>query len=122
MLNLIQIDAEVTDTTLLLAPHCLQDFAEFNDFLVLADLTLRQLRVQGVLQIASFHPQYQFAGTDADDITNYSNRSPYPCLHLLRETSVERAVAAFPQAELIFAKNAETLRALGHAGWNALQL
>ena len=122
MLDLGQADPQVRDTTLLLAPRCLQGFAEFNDFLILADHTLRQQRLQGVLQIASFHPDYQFAGADPQDITNYSNRAPYPTLHLLRETSIERAVAAFPQVEQIFEKNADTLRALGHAGWDALQL
>lgn len=122
MLDLVQADPQARDTTLLLAPRCLQAFAEFNDFLILADHSLRQLRLQGILQIASFHPDYQFAGVDPQDTSNYSNRAPYPCLHLLREASVERAVAAFPQAELIFEKNAETLRVLGHAGWNALRL
>lgn len=122
MLDLVQADPQARDTSLLLVPHWLHDFAEFNDFLILADHSLRQLRLQGILQIASFHPHYQFAGTDAQEITNYSNRAPYPCLHLLREASVARAVAAFPQAEQIFEKNTETLQALGHAGWKALQL
>lgn len=122
MLDLAATGAEQRDTSLVIAPNCLGNFLEFNDFLVLADTLLRQLRLQGVLQIASFHPRYQFAGSEVDDITNFTNRSPYPMLHVLREASVDRAVAAFPEADSIFEKNAETLRALGHAGWNALQL
>lgn len=113
-------DPQARDTTLLVAPHCLQDFLDFNDFLAQADEALRSLDLEGVLQIASFHPQYQFAGTAPDDITNFTNRAPYPTLHLLRESSIDRAVAAFPAAEAIFETNMTTLETLGHAGWNAL--
>lgn len=109
------------DTTLLIHPEVLTDFLDYNDFLDLADAALEDLGLAGVLQVASFHPQYQFEGTHPDDVTNASNRSPYPTLHLLREDSVERAVAAFPQAEAIFETNLKTLQALGMEGWAELQ-
>jgi len=109
------------ETTLLVHPQVLQDFLDYNDFLDEADVLLQQMGLDGTLQIASFHPQYQFAGTDADDIENATNRSPYPTLHLLREASIERAVAAFPEAEAIYEANQRTLRALGPAGWAALR-
>ena len=113
-------DPEAIDTTLLLHPKVLADFLDYNDFLDLADAALEELGLIGVLQIASFHPQYQFEGTAPDDVENLSNRSPFPTLHLLREDSVERAVAAFPEAESIYEKNIETLRALGPDGWAKL--
>ncbi|MCT9125680.1 DUF1415 domain-containing protein [Cupriavidus gilardii] len=105
------------DTTLLIVPRMLADFADYNDFLYLAERVLDSLGLSGVLQIASFHPQYQFAGTDADDIENYTNRAPYPILHLLREDSIARAVEAFPDAADIYERNEETMRRLGHEGW-----
>jgi hypothetical protein len=122
LLALAAADPEVRDTTLLIAPRCLTDFLDFNDFLDEADALLQELDLQGVLQIASFHPQYQFAGTLPDDITNYSNRAPYPTLHLLRETSIDRAVEAFPEAEMIYERNMQRLRELGLSGWQALVL
>lgn len=115
-------DPVVRDQTLVIAPSVLSDFLDFNDFLHDADRALRASGLEGVLQIASFHPQFQFAGTAADDITNYTNRGPYPILHLLREDSIARAVAAFPEPETIFEKNMQTLEQLGHAGWAALGL
>ena len=108
------------DTTLLVVPDCLVDFPDFNDFLVLADRVLRDLGLDGVIQIAALHPAFQFAGTQPDDVGNYTNRSPYPTLHLLREDSVDRAVKAFPQAATIFEANIRTLESLGVAGWKAL--
>jgi hypothetical protein len=78
------------------------------------------MQLEGTVQIASFHPDFQFGGTDADDITNYTNRAPYPCLHLLREASIDRAVAAYPEAETIFERNMATLESLGQSGWDAL--
>lgn len=108
------------DTTLLIAPDCLADFLDFNDFLADADQALVELDLEGVLQIANLHPDYQFAGTRADDVTNFTNRSPYPTLHLLREDSIDRAVAAFPEAESIFERNMETMERLGVPGWEAL--
>ena len=110
------------DTTLLIHPDVLQDFLDYNDFLETADEVIEELELDGEIQIASFHPHYQFAGTGANDIENYTNRSPYPILHLLREASIERAVDAFPQAETIFEKNMETLRELGLEGWQQLGL
>jgi hypothetical protein len=75
----------------------LTDFFDYNEFLDVADAALEELGLDGFLQVASFHPQYQFADTDKNDIGNYTNRSPYPTLHLLREDSIDRAVEAFPE-------------------------
>jgi len=122
LLALLALDAEVRDTTLLVLPQALPDFLDFNDFLDQADAVLDELDPDGDIQIASFHPDYQFGGTEPDDVTNYSNRSPYPILHLLREDSVERAVEAVPEAADIFERNMETLRALGTEGWAALDV
>ncbi len=112
--------AEQIDTTLIVHPHVLGDFLEYNDFLDNADAAIEALDLQGILQVASFHPQYQFAGAAADDVSNYTNRSPYPTLHLLREDSVERAVAAFPDPDVIVERNIETLDKLGVEGWTRL--
>lgn len=112
--------AQEVDTTLLVHPQVLTDFLDYNDFLDQADALVEQLGLEGVLQVASFHPDYRFAGTDPDDIANASNRSPWPTLHLLREDSVSRAVDAFPDPDAIVERNQETLRALGHAGWQRL--
>ena len=120
--HLAAADPETTDTTLIVHPQVMRDFMDFNDFLGVAEDALAELDLDGVLQIASFHPQFQFAGTDSDDITNATNRSPYPTLHLLREDSVERAVAAFPEAEDIFERNIDTLQRLGPEGWKQLLL
>ena len=117
---LLALDESVRDTTLLITPDCLGDFLDFNDFLSEADRLLVDLDLDGVLQIAPLHPLFQFAGTLDDDITNYTNRSPYPTLHLLREDSIDRAVAAFPNAESIFEVNMQTMEQLGAAGWAAL--
>jgi hypothetical protein len=108
------------DTTLLIVPLAFPDFLDFNDFLDRADRLLRKMRLDGIFQIASFHPQYQFADAAPDDISHFTNRAPYPILHLLREDSIDRAVVAFPDAALIYERNVETLRALGPAGWQAL--
>lgn len=115
-------DPDQLDTTLLIHADVLHDFLDYNDFLLVADAAIEDLGLGGQIQIASFHPQYQFAGSDAGDIENYTNRSPYPLLHLLRETSIERAVAAFPDAASIYEKNMETLRRIGHEGWRDLGL
>ncbi len=119
---LVAHDADMRDTTLLMAPISFADFLDFNDFLALADQLLIEMRLEGILQIASFHPQFQFAGTTVDDINNATNRAPYPTLHLLREASVVLAVAAFPEAERIFEHNVQTLTRLGRAGWAALEV
>ena len=120
LLALRDTPAEAVDTTLLIHPRALVDFLEFNAFLDTADAVVEQLELDGVLQVASFHPDYQFANTQADDITNCTNRSPYPTLHLLRESSIDAAVEAVPDAESIYLRNMETLRRLGADGWNAL--
>jgi uncharacterized protein len=110
------------DTTLLIATGCLADFWDFNGLLPRADRVLRKTGLDGILQIANFHPQYQFMDAESDALSNYTNRAPFPTLHLLRESSIDRAVQAFPQAELIFEKNMQTLEQLGHSGWAALGL
>ncbi|MDP2007416.1 MAG: DUF1415 domain-containing protein [Rubrivivax sp.] len=113
-------DPETVDTTLLICPQALGDFLDFNDFLDVVDGALEDLGLDGRLQVASFHPQFQFEGTEPDDPGNFSNRAPYPTLHLLREDSLDRAVASFPEAETIFERNIETLRGLTPAQWRAV--
>ncbi len=117
---LAEANPEKIDTTLLIHPDVMQDFLDYNDFLDVADATVEELDLDGILQVASFHPQYQFEESQLDDIDNYTNRAPFPTLHLLREESIDKAVAAFPEAEEIYEKNIETLRALGHEGWKKL--
>ena len=120
--DLAALDAAVRDTTLLIAPNTLADFLDFNDFTARAERRLARAGFDGVFQLASFHPRFQFAGTEADDIGNATNRAPYPTLHLLREDSVSRAVEAFPEAEAIFERNIDTLESLGAEGWAALDV
>lgn len=110
------------DTTLLIHPRVMASFIDYHFFLSEAAALIRRLDYDGIFQIASLHPQYEFAGSASDDIANYTNRSPYPTLHLLRESSIDRAVAAFPQAETIFERNIETMERLGHDGWRQLFL
>ena len=117
---LAETSAEKIDTTLLIHPHVLGDFLDYNDFLEIADDTLVEMDLDDELQIASMHPHYQFADTQPNDIENFTNRSPYPTLHLLREASVDKAVDAFPEAEQIFEKNIATMKKLGHEGWKQL--
>ena len=120
--SLVATAPEVRDTTLLVAPGFLPDFLDFNGVLACTDKLLRKLKLQGEVQIASFHPQFQFAGTSADDVTNCTNRAPYPTLHLLREASIDRAVEVFPEAEDIFERNMHVLEDLGMKGWRALDV
>jgi len=120
--RLSDTDPETTDTTLLIHPFVLNDFLDYNEFLDVADAAVEDMQLDGELQVASFHPDYQFADSDVNDIGNYSNRSPYPILHLLREESIDRAVEAFPEAADIFDKNIETLDKLGHDGWDKLDV
>lgn len=117
---LVKADVNDVDTTLLIHPEVLNDFLDYNDFLETAEAAILELNLEGILQVASFHPQYQFAGTQAEDITNYTNRSPYPTLHILREDSISRVVDSFPDIESIPEKNIATLRELGLKGWNKL--
>lgn len=120
--DLVAHEPAERDTTLLIIQNLLQDFVDYNDFLNVADDCLLALDLEGEIQIASFHPQYQFSGTDEDDITNFTNRSPYPTLHLIREASIDRAVAAFPDAEDIFEANMATMNQLGLQGWQDLNV
>ena len=119
--KLAEANPDKIETTLLIHPQVLGDFTEYIEFVAVAEDTVSELDLDGILQVASFHPDYQFEGTAPDDIANATNRSPYPTLHLIREASMDRAVAAFPEAEAIFEINIETLRQLGAEGWAALQ-
>lgn len=120
LLVLRDTPADEVDTTLLVHPHVLQEFLDYNDFLDTADALVASLGLEGDLQVASFHPRYRFAGTADDDIGNYTNRAPYPTLHLLREQSVSRAVEAFPDPDAIVERNLATLDRLGLEGWRKL--
>ena len=122
LLALAALPAEERDTTLLMLPDCLGDFLDFNDFLDESDALLETLELVGELQIASFHPKFQFAGTAEDDVSNCTNRAPWPTLHLLREASIARAVEVFPEAETIYERNMELLETLGTDGWAALDV
>jgi uncharacterized protein len=119
---LIATPAAEIDTTLLIAPTLFADFLDFNDFLEIAEDVVDEHGLDGVVQLASFHPKFQFDGTEADDISNYTNRAPFAMLHLLREESVDRAVEAFPKADAIFEVNIATLEKLGLDGWKKLGL
>ena len=118
--SLNALTPEECETGLLIHPYVLTDFLDYNDFLDVADAALQTLGLEGVWQVASFHPDYQFADSTADDITNFSNRSPWPTLHLLREASVERAMESMSDTDAIYRNNIATLERLGHAGWQAL--
>jgi hypothetical protein len=120
--DLALADTEIRDTTLLIAPHAWPDFLDFNEFIDQAERMLRKTKLDGELQIASFHPRFQFADSESNAISNYTNRAPFPTLHLLREASIDRAVSVFPNAESIFEKNIATLERIGHVGWDALGL
>ncbi|KDD49944.1 PF07209 family protein [Bordetella bronchiseptica OSU553] len=120
LMRLSQADPQEIDTTLLILPDALDDFYDFNDFEDLSERLLKRMRLVGELQVATFHPRFQFAETGPDDIENYTNRSPYPILHLLREASIDKAVEAFPDAAEIYEKNIETMRELGEEGWRKL--
>ena len=110
---LLAAEAEVLETTFLIHPNVLIDFYTYNDFLTIVNQLIFALDLEGVIQIASFHPDYQFAGTTTEDVTNYTNRSPYPMLHLLREDSIAQVLATYKQPELIPIKNMEKMRQLG---------
>lgn len=117
---LAEADPEQIDTTLLILPDAFDDFLDFNDFEEISNRLLKRMDLVGELQVATFHPQFQFADTEPDDIENCTNRSPYPILHLLREESIDRAVDAFPDAAEIYEKNIETMKRLGVEGWKRL--
>ncbi len=120
LLRLRDTPAEEIDTTLLVHPRVLTDFVEYNDFLDRVDALIEALDLDGVLQVASFHPHYQFADTDRDDPGNGTNRAPYPTLHLIREDSLDRAVAAYPDPDAIVRRNLETMEKLGLDGLRRL--
>ncbi len=115
-------DPAQVDTTLIMHASLLPDFLDFNDVLDLVDEAVTELGHEGDIQVAAFHPEWQFAETEPDDIGNYTNRAPFPTIHLLREASVTRAVEAFPEAESIYERNIDTLKKLGIEGWRALGL
>lgn len=117
--RLSQSSRDEIETTLIVHPGVLGDFLDYNDFLDVADAIVAEMELDGVIQVASFHPQYQFEGTAGDDITNYTNRSPYPTLHLLREESVDEAVAMHPNPDSIPTRNIATMKRLGIDGWLA---
>ncbi|QTN27673.1 DUF1415 domain-containing protein [Rhodoferax sp. AJA081-3] len=118
--DLATLTPAIRDTTLLIASDGLTDFLEFNDFLAQANRLLAKRGYAGIFQIASLHPHYEFADAQPDDMANFTNRSPYPTLHILREESIDRAVKAFPHAETIFQANIDTMRRIGPPGWDAL--
>jgi len=118
--TLIAAKPESVDTTLLILPYALATFDDFVAFLDVVEIALKVQGLTGVIQVASFHPQYRFADAEADDMSNFTNRSPYPVLHLLREESLARAIEAFPDTAVIYERNMATLRTLGMAGWLAL--
>ncbi|WP_133499243.1 DUF1415 domain-containing protein [Cognatilysobacter terrigena] len=120
LLHLQATSPDEVDTTLIVHPHVLQDFLAYNDFLDVADTTVRTLGLEGEIQVASFHPDYVFAGEPADDPSNCTNRAPYPTLHLLREASIDRAVAAYPDPDVIVERNIATMRRLGVAAFRRL--
>ena len=120
LLRLRDTPADAIDTTLLVHPRVLADFLDYNDFLDRVDALIEALELDGVLQVASFHPDYRFADTDPDDPGNCTNRAPWPTLHLLREDSIDRAVAAYPDADVIVERNLQTMEKLGLDGFRAL--
>ena len=118
--RLANTDPEEIDTTLLIHPTLFPEFSVFNDLLDLAETAPEALGLEGVLQVASFHPDFQFADTQPDDMSNYTNRAPYPTLHLIRQASIDRAVESFPDPAVIFERNIEVVNELGPEGWKGL--
>ena len=120
--HLAKVSPEETDTTLLIHPHVLKRFGDFTDFLDLVDVVIRLQGLAGTLQVANFHPDYCFSEAEPDDLGNFTNRSPYPTLHLIREESLDRAIRAFPEAATIYERNIETMERIGLEGWRALDV
>lgn len=120
LLRLRDTPADETDTTLLVHPKVLTDFLDYNDFLDRVDALIEALGLDGTLQVASFHPEYRFADAEADDPGNCTNRAPYPTLHLLREASLDKAIAAYPDADVIVERNLDTMLKLGLDGFRRL--
>jgi len=117
---LAEVPAATVETTLLIHPTLFPDFETFDDITAIAEEAVVEHGLEGVIQVASFHPRFQFADTEADDISNYTNRSPFPTLHLLREASISAALDAYPAPEEIYQRNIETMKMLGHTGWDKL--
>ena len=117
-----KVSPEETDTTLLIHPYALKRFGDFTDFLDLVDVVVRLQGLAGMLQVANFHPDYCFSDAEPDALGNFTNRSPYPTLHLIREESLDRAIRAFPEAATIYERNIETMERLGLEGWRALDV
>lgn len=122
LLFLANCSPEEVDTSLLIHPELFDDFWLFNDMMELADQAIIDHQLEGVIQLAPFHPKFQFEGTNTEDISNYTNRSPYPTLHLIRESSIDKAVATTPNPDSIFERNIALLEEMGHEGWAALGL
>ncbi|KKN38629.1 hypothetical protein LCGC14_0751600 [marine sediment metagenome] len=118
-LELLNNDSSV-ETSLLIHPNVLQDFYDYNEFLSYADELLLEMGLEGIYQIASFHPHYQFGGTNPDDAENYTNRSPYPLLHLIREASLERAIEEYPDVDQVPIRNVALMNSLGQNKLQAL--
>jgi len=118
-LELLNTDPSV-ETTLLIHSNVLQDFYDYNEFLSYADSLLVEMGLEGIYQVASFHPDYQFGGTKQDDAENYTNRSPYPMLHLIREASLERVIEDYPETDQIPARNIALMNELGQRKLQAL--
>lgn len=119
---LVSTPAEEVDTTLLVHPTLFEDFLDFNDFMEIAEGVVDEHGLEGVIQLASFHPKFQFEGTEPEDLSNYTNRAPFPMLHLLREDSIERAIEGFADPDVIYQDNIRTLEKLGLQGWRKLGL
>lgn len=120
--TLLHTPTSELETTLLIHPELFDDFLIFNDMLDNAESALTDHAADGIIQIAPFHPQFQFDNTPAEDITNYTNRSPYPTLHLIREDSIDKAIHAFTDTAVIFERNMTLLRNMGQDGWNQLNI
>ena len=119
---LVATPVEELETTLLIHASLFEEFLDFNDFLEIAEGVVDEHGLDGVVQLASFHPQFQFEGTEPDDIGNFTNRAPFAILHLLREESVGRAVETYPEVDTIYQNNIKTMQKLGHEGWKTLGL
>ena len=113
LIFLTGIEGDDTETTILVHPFVLKDFGDYMDYVELANDIVYQLNLEGVLQIASFHPDYQFEGTEKEDLENYTNRSPYPMLHIIREDTIEKAIKSYPNVEAIPQQNIKKVKSLG---------
>ncbi|EGV36316.1 DUF1415 domain-containing protein [Neisseria weaveri] len=122
LLLLSETPSEKIETSLLIHPTLFTDFMVFNDLMDIADHAVIENGLEGIIQIAPFHPDFQFEGTEENDIGNYTNRSPYPTLHLIREDSIAKAAEVFPDASVIFERNIALLQDMGQKGWDELAI